>query len=432
VLKLGVVLNSTVSESEPSPNRLVRLYFAATGSRFWRICADVDPMLIAIALPWSTTAVILIWILWVFAIFPRLDRSFIDTLRHPVSVWALAMVGLASAGVIWAEGPFWARVVAISPAMKFLFLPLLFFHYQRSPRAHWVFVGFAASCTVLLAYSFLIYLHPAWQFTSAHGFDTAGVPIRNAIDQNHEFALCGFGFAAAAVEMFRRQRHIAGAALIALAALFFVNIAFVALTRTSLVYIVPLAALFVLRFSSHRTAVIGIFLLFATMVAVWSASPYLRNRVQHIAVEYQEFRETNRPTSTGQRLQYWSSSVEWIREAPLIGHGTGSAKRLFDEAAANKTGAWGDKIGNPHNQVLYVAIQWGVLGCIVLVMMWYQHYRYFCGRGLIAWLGTIIVLQNVLSSMFNSHLFDFTEGWIYVLGVAAAAGAASRSATKPP
>jgi hypothetical protein len=28
----------------------------------------------------------------------------------------------------------------------------------------------------------------------------------------------------------------------------------------------------------------------------------------------------------------------------------------------------------------------------------------------------------MLSSLINSHLFDFTEGWIYVLGVGVAAG----------
>jgi O-antigen ligase len=33
-----------------------------------------------------------------------------------------------------------------------------------------------------------------------------------------------------------------------------------------------------------------------------------------------------------------------------------------------------------------------------------------------------VVVQNVLSSLFNSHLFDFHEGWIYVLGVGIAGG----------
>jgi O-antigen ligase len=35
-----------------------------------------------------------------------------------------------------------------------------------------------------------------------------------------------------------------------------------------------------------------------------------------------------------------------------------------------------------------------------------------------------VVIQNVLTSVLNSHLFDFTEGWIYVLGVGIAGGMA--------
>ena len=48
----------------------------------------------------------------------------------------------------------------------------------------------------------------------------------------------------------------------------------------------------------------------------------------------------------------------------------------------------------------------------------------FRGEGLAAWAGTVIVVQNIVSSLFNSHLFDFTQGWSYVVGVGVAAGAA--------
>ena len=33
-----------------------------------------------------------------------------------------------------------------------------------------------------------------------------------------------------------------------------------------------------------------------------------------------------------------------------------------------------------------------------------------------------MVVQNVVSSLFNSHLFDFTQGWAYVIGVGIAGG----------
>ena len=42
------------------------------------------------------------------------------------------------------------------------------------------------------------------------------------------------------------------------------------------------------------------------------------------------------------------------------------------------------------------------------------------------WVGFLVVVQNIISSLFNSHLFDFQEGWIYVLGVGVAGGMALR------
>jgi hypothetical protein len=79
-------------------------------------------------------------------------------------------------------------------------------------------------------------------------------------------------------------------------------------------------------------------------------------------------------------------------------------------------------IGNPHNQTLNVAVQWGAVGVIILYAMWIVHAAQFLGPGLVPWLGVLVVVQNVTSSLFNSHLFDFHEGWMYVLGVGIAAG----------
>jgi hypothetical protein len=40
-----------------------------------------------------------------------------------------------------------------------------------------------------------------------------------------------------------------------------------------------------------------------------------------------------------------------------------------------------------------------------------------------SWIGLLVVVQNLSTSLFNSHLFDFHEGWMYVLGVGIAGGA---------
>ena len=84
--------------------------------------------------------------------------------------------------------------------------------------------------------------------------------------------------------------------------------------------------------------------------------------------------------------------------------------------------AQGQVIGNPHNQTLNVAVQWGILGIIILYATWIFHFFLFRGEGLAAWIGLMVVLQNIMTSLFNSHLFDFHEGWMYVVGVGVAGG----------
>ena len=116
----------------------------------------------------------------------------------------------------------------------------------------------------------------------------------------------------------------------------------------------------------------------------------------------------------------------------MLGHGTGSTKEIFQRLAEGKAGEWGNVIRNPHNQTLYVAIQWGLLGTIVLFAMWYFHFSLFPGPTLISWIGLIVVVQNVISCLVNSHLFDFHEGWLYVLGVGIAGGLQLGSSYPPP
>ncbi len=80
-------------------------------------------------------------------------------------------------------------------------------------------------------------------------------------------------------------------------------------------------------------------------------------------------------------------------------------------------------IGNPHNQTLECCGSVGQLpGSSLLYAMWLVHLLLFRGEGLVAWIGLLVVVQNIFTSLFNSHIFDFHEGWMYVLGVGVAGG----------
>ena len=76
----------------------------------------------------------------------------------------------------------------------------------------------------------------------------------------------------------------------------------------------------------------------------------------------------------------------------------------------------------------------GALGVLVLYAMWFVHLLLFRGSDLPSSIGLLVVIQNIITSLFNSHLFDFHEGWMSVLGVGVACGMTikSRSRTVEP
>ena len=155
----------------------------------------------------------------------------------------------------------------------------------------------------------------------------------------------------------------------------------------------------------------------------WATSPQLRSTTNSFLRDYEIYKELDQPTSIGLRLQFWQKSLRFFAEAPILGHGTGSTRGLFEQVATGpKVLVGGQVIANPHNQTFNVAIQWGAIGVAVLYTMWLLHLLLFRGDGLLVWIGLMVVVQNIFTSLFNSHIFDFNEGWMYVLGVSVAGG----------
>jgi len=383
---------------------------------------DVIAALVAASLPWSTSATGILVTLWLIALVPTLDwRALLRSLRRPVSALPLALVALAVIGTLWSDSAWAARLHGVNPVAKLAAIPLLVHHFERTSRGAWVLAAFAASCTLLLALSWVVLVLPSLKIAAT---PSEGVPVKNYIDQSQEFALCMFALLPQAVAWARARRFALAAAAAFLIAAFFANMMFVVSARTALIYMPVLLVLYGLVHLRARAMAALVAAALVCGAVVWSASPYLRDRVQAVATEYQAYHDSNAGTSTGERLEYWRKSLKFVAEAPLFGNGTGSTKDLFIQDAVGKSGVSAEVIGNPHNQTLNVAVQWGLLGVLLLYAMWIAHgllFRAVAGT-LAGWVGLVVVVQNVVSSLLNSHLFDFHEGWMYVLGVGVAGG----------
>ena len=389
---------------------------------------DLLTMLIAILLPWSTSGVAIAAVLWFAALIPTIEpRALLRSLTRPISVLPIAIVALAIAGTLWSDASWGARLHAVSPTAKLLVLPLLFYHFQRSPRGLWVFIAFLVSCTLLMVVSWVVFMIPELslkeQIASGIYLPTRGIFVKNYIAQSQEFALCAVALAYPVMMLLRAGRTRLAVLLGAVALSLLVNMLFVAVSRTALVTMPIMLAVFALMHLKWRTNVVISCTAVVLAGLAWVASPQLQRTVTTVTRDYQFYKEWNQPTSIGVRLLFWQKSLRFITEAPVIGHGTGSTRGLFEQAATGPAVlAGGQVVSNPHNQTLNVAIQWGVLGVIVLYATWWLHLLMFRGEGLAAWIGLMVVVQNIFTSLFNSHLFDFHEGWMYVLGVGVAGG----------
>ena len=382
---------------------------------------DLLTVLIAILLPWSTTGVAISAVLWVLALVPTIGvRTFLRSLTRPICVLPIALFALALAGTLWSDASWGARLYAVGPTAKLLMLPLLLYHFERSPRGAWVFVAFLASCTLLMAVSWVVAFEP--NLTLKPAAEARGIFVKNYIDQSQEFALCAVALAYPIMTFLQTNRIRLAALLTAVALSFLTNMTFVVISRTALVTMPIMLAVFALIHLKLRTAVVALCGAALLAAVAWNASPDLRATTLKFFADYQQTWVQNNPSGMGSRLEFWQKSLRFFAEAPVIGHGTGSTRGLFEQAAIGQIGAHAEIVANPHNQTLNVAVQWGVIGVILLYATWAVHLLLFRGDGLANWIGLLVVVQNVFTSLFNSHLFDFHEGWMYVLGVGVAGG----------
>jgi len=377
---------------------------------------------VAMSLPWSTSATSILIALWLVAVLAALNTGAIRrAIANPAGYFPILLWLLAALGMLWADVTWGERFRGLDGFDRLLAIPLLLAQFRGSARGAFVLYGFLVSAMCVLAASWLSVLIPT---LGVHG-KFYGVPVKDYIFQSDEFLLCAFALLGVAGDTWRQKKGIA-LTLCALAVVFLVNILFVITSRTNLGVLLFLILALGWWLANLRGAVLA-FLIAAILAPVlWFSSPHLRDFAGHGVEELRDYFTRNEVTSAGEHVEFLRQSVAIVEKAPVFGHGTGSIAEQFQHVAAGETGAAAVATVNPHNQIFAVAIQLGAVGAAVLIAMWVAHFALFRGSGWAAWIGMVIVLQNVVSSLAHSHLFDFTQGWLYVFGVGVTGGMALR------
>jgi O-antigen ligase len=386
---------------------------------------------VAIALPWSTTAVGLCIAGWLIALLPTLSvgavRRELATAAGslPILLWCLGALGMVWADVDWHE-----RFAGLDSFHRLLAIPLLLAQFRRSGNGIWVVCGFFFSSMIVLIASFGMVLIFGQM---RHGI--SGVPVHDTIFQGSEFLICGFG-AVGYAAFSRKLAPWPKWVMIVVGMLFLANFGVATPSRIAL-FTAPLMLLLLGgRLFGWKGMVTACVLAVATGAAAWVVSPGLQGRIEDSINELQQYHLANKSTSIGEHLAFLEESWTIIKSAPVIGHGTGSMPAEFRRVTAGQTGVSGLATVNPHNQTFAVAIQLGIVGAVLLWAMWLAHLALFrdetATATATAWLGFVVVIENVISSIVHSHLFDFDNGWLYVFSVGVLGGTMLRNHADHP
>jgi O-antigen ligase len=96
----------------------------------------------------------------------------------------------------------------------------------------------------------------------------------------------------------------------------------------------------------------------------------LKTRIYEILWEYDNYRNGGDPNghSVVQRLEYWKTSLNLIKQHPLIGVGTGDINAAFEkEYAIEHSRLDKEHRLKAHNQYLSITVTFGIIGLLIFL-----------------------------------------------------------------
>lgn len=382
--------------------------------------ADVLALAAVVVLPWSNSATLFLIVLWLIAVVVAFKPSDIYheflTIAGgtPILLFFLGLIGMLWANVSWAE-----RLGGADTFLKLLAIPLLLAQFRRSTRAPWLLIGFLSSCSVLLVFFDVAAIKSGIEFSRANQL---GPSVKNATTETSEFIICSFILLFMTSDALRGKRWSLAISMFALAVIFLASVFYVILFPSywfvfqfeTLLTIAALLLLFAHKQFGAKT-MLGLLAIGALACSLaYVVSPSIRSHINAT-----DLFGISRPV-------FWSKSLQFIEEAPIFGHGTGSIGSLFAQSAQGQIGLMAQVTTNPYQETLSIGMQLGILGIAALWVMWISHLYLFRGQSLANWIGLVIVVHTVINSMSDSELFDAHRGWTYVFGVGIAGGVVLR------
>lgn len=372
-------------------------------------------VLAGFAIPVSTALQNISIALFVVAVLliPSTRQRIGAALREPFPLGCLVFYGVLVAGAFWAPSTHDAFSM-LGKMRPYLLAPLLFAGCAFLPVRQGVLAGFGAGTllSVIVSIATALLRHPIMN----------GVAGDYGVFRTHTYhdtfaslvilAIVAFGLRGRIV-----PRHRWVAAIMLLACLVDVFL-FVAGRSAQGALLVALCGMLVLW--NVRKGLAGIVALAALAAALFMSSHMLKSEVMRAEYDVEQAQKgvlhyaDGRENSVGMRMYFWRNAIAVVKEAPVLGHGTGSYHTVISEDHGAEGGS------NPHCDYLWFAVEVGIVGVLASLLM--------LASGLAQasklappeqWVAILLIVTYAVTALANSYFTDNISGSAFILLAAA-------------
>lgn len=329
--------------------------------------------------------------------------------RNPVTLSMLAFFLVYLIGTTYTIAPGTSILHQLSKASCFLFAALLIPALQDSRWRRYAIDAFLLSMiiTLILSYIKFFFVHELFHTR----FDYSSV-FKDHIIQNFFMALSTFIFAYRWIHKYRFRWAYA---ILTLAATY--NVFFMSMGRTGYFIFASLLIFtfaYYLRWRGFIYAVTAVVLLFSLA----SLTSGFRHRMASASNNIHQYVKGHIYNSLGIRIQSIQNATDLYRQKPLIGHGTGSYAAAYAKLPQEKIKTTGIMV-NSYNAYLNIAVQFGIPGIMLLLLMFFMQWRYsFQLTKDMRYLVQTLLISMMLGCLANPWLEDTTELHLYVIFMA--------------
>ena len=185
----------------------------------------------------------------------------------------------------------------------------------------------------------------------------------------HDFILGFVTLAAVTLALTGRASRRVRVGVLAAAGVSLLTMTAIVSGRTGQLATLVMAAVLILRFAPKGRRPIILLLALGGLVAFAAVSSVTRERYEVLAQDLARYSRGGMDvpsSSPALRLSYWTTSLRLIAERPLLGHGTGSFRSVYDRLLRiDETSPLSTP--HPHSDLLYYQVERGIPGLASLV-----------------------------------------------------------------